>query len=127
MTEIKRIFICGPISGDHITFLNNIKEGTEVSARLIQLGYSPYCPHVDFLYHFTSITLTLDQYRNHCKPWLEVSDAVLLVRESQNVGVVDELKMVAALDKPLFHGLQEFEMWHFEKERIRKQIFTKIL
>ncbi len=123
LTKTKRIFICGPISGNHIEFLANIKEGIKIGAKMIELGYAPFCPHLDFLYSFVQDIITTEMYRNFCIPWLEVSNLVYLIRESRNIGVVEELKKANELKIEIVSGWQNFLNWHNEQKRNKMEFF----
>lgn len=94
---MKRIFICGNYNGNSvIEVLDNIKRGLEMAKEVLLAGHSPFCPFLDFMFHFVKgQAIPLEIYRAYCFSWIEVSDYVIaldpLSGQKVNEGVAEEL------------------------------------
>lgn len=52
---MKKVFVIGRISSpDHVRFLQNVKRGIDISARLLSEGFNVSCPFLDFQYILSS-------------------------------------------------------------------------
>ncbi len=111
---MKRIYIAGAYSADNvITVLDNMRKGMKLATKVLLLGYSPFCPWMD--YHFQLMleegeTLTVEDYYKYSIAWLEVSDALLLVpgwRGSKGTQV--EVKIADKLNLPIFFDLDSLK------------------
>ena len=80
---MKRIYIAGAItptgSGNHaIEFCKNVRAGIKVAIDLIQLGYLPFCPMLDYQFFMTSdVEISLETIQKYSLGWLEACDAML--------------------------------------------------
>ncbi len=125
---MKRIYIAGPFSGNNvIEILNNIRKGMRLATQVFLKGYSPFCPWLDF--HFQLMlqegeTLSVDDYYRYSIDWLEVSDAMLVMPNSENSkGVQMELMVAKELYIPVFYSIVELinENISIKLERIRNE------
>ena len=104
---MKRIYVAGPYSADNVLdVLRNIGRGQYVCAKLFFKGYSPFCPWHDKTYvtdRFYEVT-TVEMFYNYSMNWLEVSDAVLVLPNSEtSIGTQAEIKMAHELHIPVYH------------------------
>jgi hypothetical protein len=109
----KRVYIAGPYSADNVMdVLRNIAQGVEVAARLLDLGFAPYCSWLDFQLVLERPMIPKSAYYELSLAWLTVSDAVLLVGDWQrSVGVAQELEWAARLGIPVFDSLDALMAW----------------
>ena len=112
---MKRIYIAGPYSADNVMdILHNIRQGIEMAAKLLKLGYAPFCPWLDFLFVFfdQEKSLTKQQFYDYSIAWLEVSDGILMLegwRDSN--GAVDEYEKAKKKDIPIFYDINELLLY----------------
>ncbi len=111
---MKRIYIAGPYSGSNvIEILDNIRKGMKLATQVFLKGYSPFCPWLDF--HFQLMlhegeTLSVDDYYRYSIDWLEVSDAMLVLPNSENSkGVQMELKVAKEMYIPIFYSIEKMK------------------
>ena len=73
------------ISGSTLQFLENVKRGIKVSARLAKEGYAVFSPFIDFLFNLVGEEpLTEKEYKDGSMAWLERSDMVYVVKGWEN-------------------------------------------
>lgn len=109
---MKRIYVAGAYSADNvITVLDNMRKGMRKSVEVLLKGFSPFCPWID--YHFQLMlrdneNLSVKNYYDYSMSWLEVSDAVLLLPNSENSkGTQEELKRAIELGIPIYNSLDD--------------------
>ena len=104
---MKRIYVAGPYSADNVLdVLRNIGRGQMVCAKLFFKGYSPFCPWHDKTYMTDNFDEqpTVEMFYNYSMAWLEVSDAVLVLPNSESSkGTQAEIKRANELDIPVYH------------------------
>ena len=60
---MKRIYVAGKYSADNvIDVLNNIHIGTKKCVEILKQGDAPFCPWLDYQFHFYDNTLTVEDY-----------------------------------------------------------------
>ena len=108
--KIKRVYIAGAYSADNvITILDNIREGIRAGTELFLKGYSPFVPWFDF--HFQLMLrenekLTVEDYYRYSIDWLEVSDAVLILPNSENSkGTEVEIRRAEEIGIPVYNEI----------------------
>jgi len=103
---MKRIYVAGPYSADNVLdVLRNIGRGQMVCAKLFFNGYAPFCPWHDKTYCIDKFneTPTVDMFYKYSMAWLEVSDAVLVLPDSEgSKGTQFEIKRARELNIPVF-------------------------
>jgi len=109
---MKRVYIAGAYSADNvITVLDNMRRGMRKSTEVLLAGYSPFCPWLD--YHFQLMLreneiLTVEDYYRYSMAWLEVSDVVLVLPNSdKSNGTQAEIKRAEELNIPICYSLEE--------------------
>ena len=106
----KRIYVAGSYNADNVVkVLNNIKRGTQVCVELLEKGYVPFCPWLDFNFNWYSDKLTIEDYYRYSIGWLEVSDCIYILKNSENSkGTQAEIKKAIELGIPvLYEGKDE--------------------
>lgn len=117
-----RVYVAGPYSptgNDPTTFLSNIRKGVRMSARLLMLGYMPFCPFFDFLLWFTlrgKEKISVLQIRAYSLTWLRCCQAMLLLPGWQHsTGCQGEIAEAHRLGIPIFYSLKDLRKY-FEKD-----------
>jgi hypothetical protein len=107
---MKRVYVAGSYSANSvIAVFDNIRNGIKASVSVLQLGYSPFCPWLDFQFALTE-HITLEQYYRYSMAWLEVSDAVLVLPDSeQSKGTQAEIERAKQLNIPIVYSFNELE------------------
>lgn len=120
VTYIKRVYVAGPLTprglrknakgeteNPAIEYLYNVKDMIKAGAELIENGYSPYIPGMDFPL-FLASEITAEQIYGLSLDWLEASDAMLLLPYDEScTGVVAELVRAKELDMPVFNSVSD--------------------
>jgi hypothetical protein len=83
-----RVYVAGAYSGKNvIEILDNMRRGMRAGTELMLLNVSPFVPWLD--YHFQLMLregeeLTVEHYYKYSMAWLEVSDVVVVLPNSEN-------------------------------------------
>ncbi len=106
---MKRVYVAGKYSSDNIMgVLDNIKRGTQVCVDLLKKGYIPFCPFLDFNFHWFG-DLTLEDYYRYSLGWLEVSDCVYVLKNSENSkGTQKEIERARELNIPVLYEGRDY-------------------
>ena len=105
--KYKRVYVAGNYSADNILeVLDNIKRGTQICVNLLKAGYIPFCPWLDFHFHWFG-DLTIEDYYRYGMGWLEVSDCVYVLKNSKNSkGTQAEIKRAKELNIDILYEEQ---------------------
>lgn len=112
-----RVYVAGPMTprgeGNHaIEFLTNLRKGIEVCLTLIEHGFAPFSPFLDFLYWIAGGQLTEEQVKKISATFLRVCDCVLLLDGwEQSSGCRNELKIASEVGLPAFDTIEEVVAW----------------
>jgi len=111
---MKRVYVAGSYSSDNvITVLNNMRIGMRLGTQVLLAGYAPFVPWFDYQFQLMlrdGETLTVQDYYDYSMAWLEASDCVLVVPNSDNSkGTRAEIKRAKELDIPVYYTLAELE------------------
>ena len=111
---MKRIYVAGSYSADDvIVVFDNMRRGMRKGLEVLLAGYSPFVPWFDF--HFNLMlregeSISLQQYYDYSMAWLEASDGVLVLPNSENSkGTQAEIKRAKELNIPVFYSLEELQ------------------
>ena len=105
----KRVYVAGGYSSDNvIQVFKNMEKGIKVSARLLKKGYIPFCPWLDYHFIFHE-DITLEEIQDYSLGWLEVSDCIYVLKDSENSkGTQNEIRVANEKGIPvLYEGLDE--------------------
>jgi hypothetical protein len=112
---MKRVYVAGSYSApDVMTVFENMRRGIRVSTEVLLAGFAPFVPWLD--YHLCLMLrgeekLTLQEMYNYSMAWLEVSDAVLVLPNSENSkGTQAEILHAALLEIPIFYRLEDLKI-----------------
>jgi len=107
MNERPRVYIAAPYTLGDVGA--NVGAAIKASARLVQLGFAPFVPH---LYHFQHVAHP-ERYATWLKvdlAWLEVADAILRL-PGPSRGATLELDVARALRIPVFFVYDDLIKW----------------
>lgn len=98
-----RIYLAGRYSDDNILgCLNNIHDGIKHAVRILKDGNEPFCPWLDYQFHFFDKTLNVEDYYRYSMAWLEVSEEVWVLPHYENSkGTLAEIKRAEELGIPV--------------------------
>jgi nucleoside 2-deoxyribosyltransferase len=113
---MKRVYIAGSYSADNVLdVLDNMRRGMRAGVEVLLAGYAPFVPWFDF--HFQLMLqegekLTVEQYYEYSLAWLAVSDAVLVLPNSElSHGTQKEIGMATRLGIRVYRSLEELTTW----------------
>jgi len=115
---LKRVYVAGPMSNKNcIGYLGNVRRGVRASTELLLAGYAPFSPFLDYQF-FLSLKedeeITLEEIQAYSIAWLEASDAVLVLPNSENsIGVGHEVKRAHELGIPVYYNFEELDKSRF--------------
>jgi len=118
---MKRVYVAGPYSANNvIDVLQNIGRGQKVAAELFENGFAPFTPwhDKDFCFINCYSKLTVKQFRIFSMAWLEVSDAVFLVKGwMESEGTLAEITRAGELNIPVFANFKDLLNWRESQQK----------
>jgi hypothetical protein len=104
---MKRVYVAGCYSADNVLdVLKNIGNGEMVCSELFLKGYAPFCPwhDKDYVIRYPYADFTVEMFYDYSMAWLEVSDYVLVLPNSEHSkGTQLEIKKAKELNIPVFY------------------------
>ena len=116
-----KIFVAGAYSTtEHsnklIGCLNNMQKGIQVCARLISLGYAPFCPWLDFLFFLVGDRLIEERtIRAYTIEFLKSCDVMLVISNPGGGGVNAEMGVAEKNNIPIVHSVNALLNWSDER------------
>jgi len=114
MEDVKRVYVAGAYSADNvITVLDNMRIGMRVATEILLKGYSPFVPWFDF--HFQLMlreneSLTVEDYYKYSIDWLEVSDVLYVLPNSEHSkGTQAEIEFAKENNIPIIYDINELK------------------
>jgi hypothetical protein len=112
-----RVYVAGSYSGDNVTkILDNMRIGMRAGTELLLEGFSPFVPWFD--YHFQLMlrngeALDVNKYYNYSIAWLEASDVLFVLPNSEkSKGTQEEIGRATDLGIPIVYDRKELkEKW----------------
>ena len=108
---MKRVYVAGKYSADNVSdVLGNIRRGINAAAELLLDGYAVFCPFLDFQFALSDFGTDLqkEEYQANSMAWVEVSDAIYVMRDSEKShGVQREVDRARELGIPVCYSYQE--------------------
>lgn len=110
-----RVYLAGPISSPStLIFLRNLQVGQAMAAELIKLGFSVYCPFLD--YHLVLAEgenrLTIEELQANSRAWIPASQVMLLLPGWQmSRGAGGEHEDAVSCGLPIFTSLEDLKKW----------------
>lgn len=109
-----KVYMAGPIQGaDTLHTLANIQNGEMWTAKVFQLGFSPFPVFSDhgFLKCVRPVPVIREVYQ-YSLAWLEVADAIFFIPGwEKSTGSLAEKKAAESLSLPIFTDLVEMCAW----------------
>lgn len=115
---MKRVYVAGAYNaGDVIGVLDNMRRGMRASTEVMLAGFAPFCPWMDYHYKLMlreGEDVTLQDFYDYSMAWLEASDFVLVLPNSEHSkGVNAEIARAKELGIPVFQTVEELRSFHF--------------
>ena len=120
-----KVYVAGAYSADNVLdVLHNMRRGMNLSTECFVRKFAPFSPWLD--YHFLlqvreeeAASITVEDFYQYSLAWLAVSDAVLVVENSeQSIGTQKEIEFARSLGIPIFHDILHLQQW---RERLYDQ------
>jgi hypothetical protein len=123
--KMLKVYIVGKYRDPNVIKLfGNIRRGIKTAARLVQLGFAPFCPFLDFLYLLCLPNeycedIGVDQLQGQGLCWLESSDCVFVIPEEVETseGSQAEIKHAEELGIPVFTNLVDLLNWQKQEKK----------
>jgi hypothetical protein len=113
---MKRIYVAGSYSSNTtLGTFDNMRVGMRTGLDVLLAGYAPFVPWFD--YHFQLMLighekLTVQNYYDYSLAWLDVSDAMLVLPNSEHSkGTQKEIKRAEELGIPIYYTLDEIKQY----------------
>lgn len=102
----KRVYVAGSYSADNVIDLQrNMRRGLDLAIEVMEAGYSPYAPWLDFTLGLVA-PVTLDEYKAMSMSWLAAAEAMIVVPGSENSkGTQAEIEYAIAHDIPVYYSI----------------------
>ena len=119
--QLRRIYVAGSYSAPNVVeVLNNMRRGMRKSVEVLLAGYAPFCPWLDYQFNLMlqeGEELILEHFYNYSLAWLEVSDAILVLPNSEkSKGTQAEIERANEIGIPVFHSLEDLQNFTAEVE-----------
>jgi len=104
-----KIYVAGKYSDPNIiNVLGNIREGIKMSAKLLSLGYAPFCPFLDYQFQFYEPDLKVEDYYAYSLTWLNSCDAMLVLPGyKSSKGTLAEIDTAKISGIPIYYSLED--------------------
>jgi hypothetical protein len=114
---MKRVYIAGAYSADSLLgMLRNIRQGIEKAVELMQMGYAPFCPFLDFQYGLKA-EAPLEVYQEASLEWMKASDVVyVLPGWEHSKGTINEMRLAQKIGIPVV-----FSVGQLAKVKLKKR------
>ena len=110
---MKRIYVAGAYSANNvIDILDNMRKGMRAATILMQKGFSPFCPWLDYQFQLMlreGESLTVSDYYRYSIDWLVVSDCMVVLDGWKNsTGTMKEIEIANENGIPIYYGIENF-------------------
>lgn len=107
-----RVYVAGPMSkGDKEA---NVVNGMRVGAKLLELGYAPFVPHLSY-YHDSVFPQDYETWLEMDFAWVSVSQAVFRI-EGFSFGADRECALARILAIPIVTSFEELEALNLKRK-----------
>ena len=98
------VYVAGPYSSEvFMQGLENMRHGIEVGAELIKLGFSVFCPFIDYQFIFFQPQLTREDYLEHSLEQVSRQDILYVLKGWQtSKGTIGEMHEAEQCEIPMF-------------------------
>jgi hypothetical protein len=102
------IYIAGPYTnGDTIL---NIRRAITVADRLVDMGHTPFIPHMTYAWHMVSPHTDINFWYEYDLKWLEKCDALFRIIGDSH-GADQEVLKATLLGLPVFMNFNDIVRW----------------
>lgn len=97
------IYVAGPYTEGNPD--GNVRAAVDAADELMEAGYTPFCPHLNFLWGLRH-DRPYDDWLDWCLQWVEQCDALLRL-DGHSPGGDTEVERAEDRGMPVYHGLDE--------------------
>jgi len=125
-TKKIKVYVAGPMSGNELDYLKNIRRGIRASVELLLKGFVPFSPFIDYPFFLAlreGEEITAKQIKSYSLEWLEVCDAVLVLEGYEySEGTQAEIARAVELDIPVFYSMEDLIEWYEDVRLMTKKV-----
>lgn len=110
---LKLIYLAGPYStGSILEIADHICQGRDMAIELMERGYAPYCPWLDWELAVRKHRLTVEHFKQCGLTILAKCDAMLLLPGWEDSrGTREEIAFARMLNIPVFTTIDAIDQW----------------
>jgi hypothetical protein len=118
---MRRVFVAGLYSNTDqksklIGCLDNMRKGIQTCARLIALGYAPFCPWLDFLYFLVGdYNISESLIKEYTMEYLRVCEVMYVISNRKGSGVNVEIEVAKLIGIPIVYSVGALNDWRLSK------------
>ena len=102
---IRYVYVAGPMAkGD---YMGNIRRAIEMGENLLKKGYTPFIPHLDFIWDL-SYPKPAEEWLQWDFMWLRRCDALIRL-PGESVGADREVKLARSINIPVFYTPEDLQ------------------
>lgn len=105
---MKKVFIAGKYNDDNvIKVLANIRAGQQAAIKLMEAGFAPFCPFLDYQYGLQA-DLPKETYQAVSMAFVESCEIMLMLPSwPRSGGAKRELDRASAIGKTIYYDIDE--------------------
>ena len=111
-----RVYIAGKLTDLPAGYIKNMHQMIKCANQIRKENFAPFVPCFDILLGLVAGDIGLGEYYKIGLAWLSVSDALLVLPDSEDSkGTQAEIKKAIELNIPVFYTIGELRAWRDEK------------
>jgi len=105
------VYISGPFTNGDV--VENVRSAVMVAEKIVQLGHTPYIPHLSMLWHMIA-PHPIEFWYEYDTNFLRKCDCVLRI-EGESSGADAEVELAYDLGIPIFYSIHELMYMGYKK------------
>lgn len=116
---MKKVYVAGKLNDMAIDYVHNMHRMVKLAIEARNAGFSVFVPCLDIWMGLMAGNWDYDDYFQNSQPWLEASDAVLVVKEhyQDSEGTLKEIAAAQENNIPVFFSVSQM-IAHYHEQSI---------